>query len=285
MAPAPRPTPSPRGFRRISTAVRTRWNATRLGQWQAKRREFVRQRDAKLTHTQIKNRRQRRILAGVGVGLIATLAGVLHFVSRPRHFQPAQPVFVEHRENGNRVVLVDPLTGHEISRVTIQPRETPEQFERRVREEKQRIAREARPPVTRRETSPSGKLFMTPEEALRGVDDIVRDKFGRTLQELKYNFSTPAWAEGQSANELNSLLQRKGSLVEIVRTNQLGELEKTYLFVGEKGFQFYKYPALENGQPLRDQRNKTGYSGNFLEEFLSEWGARVDRVYVPGTEF
>lgn len=285
MAPAPRPTPPSRGFRRFSSVVRNRWNATRLGKWQARRRELVRQRDAKLTFAQIKNRRQRRILAGMGVGLLATVAGLLHFMSRPRPFQPAQPVFVEHRENGNRVVLVDPLTGHEISRVTIQPRETPEQFERRVREEKQRIAREARPPVTQRETSPTGKLFMTPEEALRGVDAVLQKEFGRTLNELKYNFSTPAWAEGQSPNELKSLLNRKGSIVEVSRTNQLGEIEKTFLFIGENGFQYYQYPTLGNGKPLRDQRNKTGYTGNFLEDFLGEWKGKVDRVYVPGTEF
>jgi len=285
MAPSPRPIPPSRGIRRFSSMVRARWNTTRLGQWQARRREFIRQRDAKLTHTQLKNRRQRRMLAGVGVGLLATLAGVLHFISRPQSFQPAQPVYVERRENGNRVVLVDPLTDREISRVNIQPRETPEQFEKRVREEKQRIAREARPPISQREISRTGKLFMTPEEALRGVDAVLQKEFGRTLNELKYNFSTPAWAEGQNGNELKSLLQRKGSLVEISRINQQGETEKTFLLVGERGFQYYQYPTLENGKPLRDQRNKTGYTGNFLEDFLGEWNGKVDRVYVPGTEF
>lgn len=285
MAPAPRSIPPSRGFRRFSAVVRNRWNATRFGKWHAQRRELARQRDAKLTHTQLKNRRQRRILAGMGVGLLATLGGLLHFMSRPRPFQPAQPIFIEHRENGNRVVLVDPLTGHEISRVTIQPRETPEQFERRVREEKQRISREARPPVTQRETSRTGKFFMTPEEALRGVDTVLQNEFGRTLNELKYNFSTPAWAEGQSSNELQSLLKRKGSIVEVSRTNQTGEIEKTFLFIGENGFQYYQYPALENGKPLRDQRNKTGYTGIFLEGFLGEWKGKVDRVYVPGIEF
>lgn len=216
-----------------------------------------------LTPAQQRRVKQRRVLkVGIGAVVLGAVASFFGLRGRPEISVVLPTYRIEMRDGGKRAVLIDPNTDEVKGVVNRKAQELDKEFEKRSREINLQTEREnASANAALRITTPEGFLFLSKEESLLGIRQLL-EKEKRNFDDLQYDLNTPSWKAGQDKGAMDSLLNTPGTIVEVEMSgvDPNGPLS-TYVLVEDvlgMAHQTYPYPRDANGNQLKAPNGKTG---------------------------